>query len=130
MNMKKIVLLGMIFTAVAFLNPSSAQEKSKWKEMETFHGVMSTTFHPAEEGKFEPIRTRSGEMLEKAIAWKNSTAPEGYNQEAVQKILVQLVKGARKVDNLVKKSASDTDLKEQLTELHGVFHEIAEKCQH
>jgi hypothetical protein len=128
--MKKIVLLGMIFTAVAFLNPLSAQEKIKWKEMETFQGVMSTTFHPAEEGKFEPIRTRSGEMLDKAIAWKNSTAPAGYNQEAVQKNLLKLVKGAKKVDNLVKKSASDADLKEQLTELHGIFHEIAEKCEH
>lgn len=120
----------MLFSALAFAIPAGAQEKAVWKEMETFHSVMSTTFHPAEEGKFEPIRTRSGEMVEKAIAWKNSTAPEGFNQEAVQKILVKLVKGAKKVDKLVKKSASDADLKAQLTELHGVFHEIAEKCQH
>ncbi len=120
----------MLFSALAFAIPSVAQEKAKWKEMETFHAVMSTTFHPAEEGKFEPIRTRSGEMVEKAIAWKNSIAPSGYNQEAVQKILVKLVKGAKKVNNLVQKSASDADLKEQLTALHDVFHEIAEKCQH
>jgi hypothetical protein len=128
--MKKIVLFTLIFSAFAFAIPARAQGKAKWKEMETFQGVMSTTFHPAEEGKFEPIRARSGEMVEKAVAWKKSTAPEGYNQDAVQKILVKLVKGAKKVDNLVKKSASDTDLKEQLTELHGVYHEIAEKCQH
>jgi hypothetical protein len=127
--MKKIVLFALILTAVSF-KPAQAQQKEKWKEMETFHGVMSTTFHPAEEGKFEPIRTRSVEMLEKATAWKNSTAPGGYNQEAVQKILVKLVKGAKKVNNLVKKSASDADLKEQLTELHEIFHEITEKCQH
>ena len=128
--MKKIVLSALIFTAVVSFNPARAQQKEKWKEMENFHGVMSTTFHPAEEGKFEPIRTRSAEMVEKAVAWKNSTAPGGYNQEAVQKILVKLVKGAKKVNNLVKKSASDADLKEQLTELHEIFHEITEKCQH
>lgn len=128
--MKKIVLFSMILSALAFTTPAGAQEKAKWKEMENFHVVMSTTFHPAEEGKFEPIRTRSGEMVEKAIAWKNSTAPEGYNQEAVQKILVKLVKGAKKVNNLVQKSASDADLKEQLTALHDIFHEIAEKCKH
>ena len=127
--MKKIVLFALILTAVSF-KPAQAQQKEKWKEMENFHGVMSTTFHPAEEGKFEPIRTRSAEMVEKAVAWKNSTAPGGYNQEAVQKILVKLVKGAKKVNNLVKKSASDADLKEQLTELHEIFHEITEKCQH
>lgn len=128
--MKKPVLLALFFAAFAFAIPAKAQEKAKWKEMENFHGVMSTTFHPAEEGKFEPIRTRSGEMVEKAIAWKNSTAPEGFNQEAVQKILVKLVKAAKKVNNLVQKSASDADLKEQLTALHDIFHEIAEKCQH
>ena len=128
--MKKIVLLAMIFSALAFTIPAGAQEKAKWTEMENFHGVMSTTFHPAEEGKFEPIRTRSGEMVEKATAWKNSTAPAGYNQEAVQKILVKLVKGAKKVNNLVQKSASDADLKEQLTAVHDIFHEIAEKCKH
>ena len=128
--MKKIVLFAMLFSAAALAIPATAQEKAKWKEMENFHEVMSTTFHPAEEGKFEPIRTHSGEMVEKAISWKNSTAPEGYNQEAVQKILVKLVKGAKKVNNLVQKSASDADLKEQLTELHEIFHEITEKCKH
>ena len=128
--MKKIVMFVMIFSTLAFAIPAGAQEKAKWTEMETFHGVMSTTFHPAEEGKFEPIRTRSGEMVEKATAWKNSTAPAGYYQESVQKILVKLVKGAKKVNSLVKKSGSDADLKEQLTELHEIFHEIAEKCKH
>lgn len=128
--MKKIVLLALFFSALGFITPAGAQEKPKWKEMEAFHGVMSTTFHPAEEGKFEPVRIRSGELVEKATAWKNSTAPAGYNQDAVQKILVKLVKAAKKVNNLAQKSASDADLMQQLTELHEVFHEIAEKCQH
>ncbi len=128
--MKKIVLFALLFLVTSCVKSAIAQEKTKWKEMEAFHGVMSTTFHPAEEGKFEPVRTRSGELVEKATAWKNSTAPAGYNQEAVQKILVKLVKAAKKVNNLAQKSGSDADLMAQLTELHEVFHEIAEKCQH
>ncbi|MBK7562101.1 MAG: hypothetical protein IPP43_07250 [Chitinophagaceae bacterium] len=126
--MKKTISFIAILVAISIT--SMAQEKKAWKEMEAFHEVMSKTFHPAEEGKFEPIKARSAEMVEKAIAWKNSKAPEGFNQQAVQKNLVKLVKGAKKVNKTVQKNASDADLKEQLTELHTVFHEITEKCEH
>lgn len=128
--MKKIVLFVSVFAAMFFVKPVQAQEKAKWNEKDAFHEVMSKTFHPAEEGKLEPIRARSGEMLTKAIAWKNSTAPAGYDKAAIQKNLNKLVKGVKKLDKLVKKNASDADLKGQLTELHTLFHEITEKCEH
>jgi len=38
--------------------------------MDDFHEVMAKTFHPAEEGKLEPIRNRSQEMQDKAAAWE------------------------------------------------------------
>jgi hypothetical protein len=97
--------------------------------LDAFHEVMSKTFHPSEEGKLEPIRSRSAEMLEKAIAWKNSTAPEGYDKTAVMENLKKLVKGAKEINKMVKKNASDKELKEELSELHDVFHEIVEKCE-
>ena len=128
--MKKILPLALVMLCLTFTQTIQAQQKAKWNEMEAFHEVMSKTFHPAEEGKFEPIKARSAEMVEKAIAWKNSKAPEGFDQQAVQKNLVKLVKGAKKVNKTVQKNASDADLKEQLTELHTVFHEITEKCEH
>jgi len=128
--MKKIVLFVSVFAAMFLVKPVQAQEKAKWNEKDAFHEVMSKTFHPAEEGKLEPIRARSGEMLTKAIAWKNSTAPAGYDKAAIQKNLNKLVKGVKKLDKLVKKNASDADLKGQLTELHTLFHEITEKCEH
>jgi hypothetical protein len=127
--MKKIFSLLVIVSAVLFFNPAQAQQKVKWTEMETFHEVMSKTFHPAEEGKLEPIRSRSAEMVEKAIAWKNSTAPEGYDQNAVKATLKKLVKGAKEVNKLVQKNAADSEIKEELSELHDVFHEIMEKCE-
>lgn len=128
--MKKLVLFTFAMTALLFARPMAAQEKAKWAEKDAFHEVMSKTFHPAEEGKLEPIKSRSAEMVEKAIAWKNSTAPAGYDKSAIQKSLGKLVKGAKKLDKLVKKNASDSDIKGQLTELHTLFHEITEKCEH
>ena len=127
--MKRFLSLLMIFAAVAVAKPVHAQQKAKWQELDAFHEVMSKTFHPAEEGKLEPIRSRSAEMVEKAIAWKNSAAPEGYDKTAVLENLKKLVKGAKEIDKMVKKNASDKELKEELSELHDVFHEIVEKCE-
>jgi hypothetical protein len=90
---------------------------------------MSQTFHPAEEGKLDPIKSRSREMLEKAIAWRNSTAPEGFDQKAVRKNLKELVKGATELNDLVVRKATDAELKQKLSSLHDVFHRIVEKCE-
>jgi hypothetical protein len=124
--MKKatLIILSLVVTAAIGVN---AQAKAKWPEMEAFHKVMSQTFHPAEEGKLEPIRTRSGEMLEKAIAWQKSTAPEGYANKAVKKSLKELVKGAKELNKMIRDNASDATVTARLTSLHDVFHEIMDK---
>lgn len=127
--MKKIVSLFVLFAALVITTPGQAQEKAKWTEMEEFHKVMSQTFHPSEEGKLEPIKSRSQEFVDKAVIWKNSTAPAGYDKSAVSKNLAKLVKGAKKLNSKIKKGASDADIKEQLKKLHDVFHEIVEKCE-
>src|SRR4030095_5993544 len=105
--MKKLLVAMGVIVAFAGVNSILAQEKAKWKEMDAFHEVMAKTFHPAEEGKLEPIRNRSQEMLDKATTWQNSTAPEGYNQKAVKKSLKELVKGAKEINDLVRANASD-----------------------
>lgn len=124
--MKKLPIILTTLLLVGGLT-GMAQAKAKWPEMEAFHKVMSQTFHPAEEGQLEPIRTRSGEMLEKAIAWQNSSAPEGYQSKAVKKTLKELVKGAKELDKLVKDKGSDADITTKLTALHDIFHEVMDK---
>lgn len=118
-----LVLSFILFTA------ANGQEKKDWKEMHDFHGVMGSTFHPAEEGNLDPIRKRSSEMVAKAEAWQKSAAPEGYDKKAVEKTLSRLVDGAKEIDKMVKAKASDKDLVAKLTSLHDVFHEIMEKCR-
>jgi hypothetical protein len=88
--MKRTLLLLIAFTVFGGFNTVLSQEKTKWKEMEAFHEIMAKTFHPAEEGKLEAIKVRSQEMPDKAIAWQNSAAPEGYNQKAVKKIIERI----------------------------------------
>ena len=129
MFMKKKLSLLLAVMFVTFFNSCHSQEKVKWKEMEEFHTIMAQTFHPAEEGKMEPIKSRSQEMLDKAIAWESSTAPAGYDQNAVKKTLKDLVKGAKEINKLIKENAQDNIIKEKLSGLHDIFHEIMEKCE-
>jgi hypothetical protein len=125
--MKKFVCL---FTAAFAITVSvNAQEKKSWKEMHDFHAVMSATFHPAEEGKLDPIKTRSKEMMDKAVLWQKSTAPEGCDKAAVEKSLKKLADGCKELNKLVKAKAIDDILKKKLSEMHNVFHEIMEKCE-
>ncbi len=126
--MKKLLSVIVIAAALLVTKSANAQEKAKWAEKDAFHKVMSETFHPAEEGKLEPIRKRSQEMVDAAIAWKNSTAPAGYEMDKIKKDLKKLVKGAKELNKEIQKNASDNDVKEDLTELHDLFHQITEKC--
>ena len=127
--MKKIVALVLIIALLATTKSSQAQQKAKWNELEAFHDVMGKTFHSAEEGKLEPIKNHSKDLVEKAIAWKNSTAPAGYDKAAIEKSLKRLVKEAKELDKMVKARSPDTSIKEKLSGLHDTFHEIMEKCE-
>jgi soluble cytochrome b562 len=107
----------------------SLAQKDNWKEMHAFHGVMSSTFHPAEEGNLKPTRTNAKELAEKAKSWKNSKVPNGYNGKVVSPILDQLVKATADIEKAVKEKKTDAELKKMITKAHEIFHEIAEKCR-
>jgi hypothetical protein len=124
--MKKFACL--FITAFTLVISARSQEKKTWKEMEDFHTVMSQTFHPAEEGHLDPIKNRSQEMVDKAVAWQKSTAPEGYDKKKVEASLKKLVKGVKELNTLIKAKTADKTVKEKLSGLHTIFHEIMEKC--
>jgi hypothetical protein len=127
--MKRTILLSA--TVVCFLMGAQfANAQSDWAELKTFHGVMSQTFHPMQEGDFAPIRARSGEMAQKAKAVAKSKVPEAYKSPEITVALKQLAKDAKSLDKLVKKNASDEVLGKSLTALHDVFHRIVGLCKH
>jgi len=127
MYMKKwMISLGVLLMASVTFGQS---KPSDWAQLNDFHGVMSQTFHPAEEGKLDPIKSRSNEMVEKAIAWQKSTPPAEFDKPEIKKSLTKLVKGSKELNKMVQKSASDADLTKKLTDLHDVFHEIVGLCK-
>jgi superoxide dismutase len=105
-------------------------EKDAWKELKDFHKVMSQTFHPAEENNLTPIRERSQEMLEKALALQNGKIPASFDTPEIKKAISNLVTGAEELHKLNKKKTKDAVLKEKLTSLHDAFHVIQGLCIH
>ncbi len=123
--MKKIVALFFVVAISVF----SFAQKTEWREQKEFHKVMSTTFHPAEEGNLQPVKTRSAELVQKAETWKNSSIPfDITDKKAIKKNLKKLSKDAKNLDKKVKANVSDDELVKSLTELHDTFHTIVGLC--
>ena len=77
----------------------------------------------------QPIRTRSGEMVEKATALVKSKVPAEVNKPEVLAAVKNLRSGSKSLHKLVKKQGSDAEVTKSITALHDVFHEIVGLCQ-
>lgn len=123
--MKKILLY--LVMALPFV--ITAQEKSDWKEMSNFHTLMSTSFHPSEEGNLKPVKAKSDSLLMAAKLWKASRVPAGYKHKETSETLVKLVKQLSELNTAVKAGKNDAALKGMIKEAHEIFHDIVEKCK-
>lgn len=128
--MKSLKISLLLALAVFISSSVSAQFKlAQWPALKTFHGVMSETFHPSEEGKLEPIKKRSTEMYEKAVAVSKSAIPDELKtKKGIKEAVAELVKGTKELDALIKAKSSDEVIKTKLASLHDTFHKIIETC--
>ncbi len=118
-----------ILIVLFFANIAIAQSVSdKWPAIKTFHGVMSETFHPAEEGNLEPMRTRSLEMFEKAEALLKSEIPAEFQTPKILSAAERIQIQSKALHKMVLSKATDAELTAKLTTLHDVFHEIVGLC--
>jgi hypothetical protein len=126
---KKVFISSIFFFLGIAISTTNAQSKfDSWQALKDFHKVMSQTFHPSEEGNLQPIKTRSGEMVEKAAALKKSTIPTEFDKKEVRAAVKQLAKDSKKLDKMIKKNASDAAITKSLSALHDVFHQIVGLC--
>jgi hypothetical protein len=128
--MKNLTVLFVLALLILVSSIATSQTKVEWKEKDNFHGIMSETFHPAEEGDFAPIRTRCGEMVEKAIAWQKSAIPAEFSSVAdIQSNLAKLVAGSEALNTKIKANCTDEEIKTDLTALHDIFHSVVGLCK-
>ena len=99
-----------------------------WQELKIFHKVMSQTYHPSEDGDLKPIKSRIGEMVTAASNLKASSIPAEFNRKEVVLAVAQLEKDSKKLQKLLQSGASDDTIKNSLSSLHDVFHQIIGLC--
>lgn len=110
---------------------ATKSKKSKfdnWQALKDFHQVISQTFHPAEEGNLQPIRTRASEMVAKAKALQVSAIPAEFNKTGVKEAIAKLSKESQTIEKQVKKKDSDANITKTITNLHDTFHTIVGLC--
>ncbi|MCE3294315.1 MAG: Superoxide dismutase [Crocinitomicaceae bacterium] len=104
-------------------------ELDTWKVLKEFHKVLAETYHPAEEGNLDPIKTRSSELMMNALNMKTSTIPKSIDTPELRKHIEALVKESNALHKLVKKKMKDAVIKAKLFEVHEIFHKIQEECK-
>ena len=115
--------------AKALVDPLLSEiEKDNWMALKDFHKVMAQTFHPCEDGNFTPVRTRSGELLAKAVLVSASKPPVSKDKPTVHKALANLEEQCAKIHDLVGKNAKDEVLLKEMTKAHDLFHQVEELC--
>lgn len=124
-NLKVFLVLVLIVIA----NAVSAQSTfDKWPAVKELHGVMSETFHPAEEGNLAPIKARSEEMMTKSAQLLKSDIPAEFNTAAILASAEQLQMKSKALHKLVKANGADAEIVKSITDLHDTFHQIVGLC--
>jgi hypothetical protein len=128
--MKKTALfVWFLFCATLTLPGFSGDKFANWPQLKAFHTVMSETFHPSETGNLEPLKKRSGELVQKAKDLASAAIPKEFANKEVEAAVKKLSTDSQALDKLVQAKAADDVLKKSLSDLHDVFHTIVEKCQ-
>ena len=121
-----MLVAAFAFTTATSQTPITAQ--AEWAEKNEFHKVMAQTYHPSEEGNFEPIRTRIGEMYDKAMAWANSNAPKDFDKPEIKATIKEMTGQIMALKGMIEKNATNEELKPKMEALHDTFHKIVGMC--
>lgn len=135
MNFNKILSASTLVLFALLVFSSFVQKKSiqtdVWEELEGFHNAIALTFHPAEDGDFEPIKKDSKELVEAAQKLSTSTLPVYFEKTEnetlktdLQNTFPKLIKECEDLHALVEKKATDEELLAALTNLHETYHHI------
>jgi len=123
--MKKLLLIAFVF----IINESYSQPIfDKWTAIKEFHEVLSQTFHPAESGNLEPIKTRSEELMNKASNLLKLDIPEDYRTNSILSLIEKLQTKSKLLHQLVLSKGNDDEITKSITEVHMLFHEIVGLC--
>ena len=129
--------IALIFTFLIFASLNQKLQPSQidiWEELEVFHQAIALTFHPAEDGDFEPVKNDSDELVEAAEKLSTSKLPTYFEKAENEKLknqlqitLQKLVTESRELHFLItQKKGTDKEILSGLSNLHSTYHHIEE----
>ena len=101
-----------------------------WPELKVYKDVMSHSYHAAESGDLNALRSLSKEFMLYSIYLRNSKIPNEFNDEKTIKALVKLQKQSLEIHELCLNNESDKVLLKKILEAHNTFHLIQGVCKH
>ena len=126
--MKKICFLVTLLISLVAIKVKAQDKFAAWPALGAFHKVMSATFHPAEKGDFDPVKQRSGEMVDKAALLEKSAVPAQFDKPEIRAALKTLKTKATALNKIVLKKAKNEKINTALTSVHDTFHDIVGLC--
>jgi len=124
-TIKTLAIVLLIFSGKTVVAQSTFD---KWPAIKEFHGVMSQTFHPSEEGDLGPIKERYMELATKAEAVNKSEIPAEFKTKEMQLATEKLQIKTKALQKKIMLKATDAEITILLSEIHDVFHTIVGLC--
>lgn len=103
---------------------------SGWKELDAFHNLLATTWHPLESGAdFKPVREHATHLADAAKAWSAAKAPAGCDSKEIKDAIAATARKSSEVADLVTKNAPEADIKTAMKALHDGFEKVEHGCK-
>lgn len=127
--MKRIFQLAVILLALVPAVSFAQKSGAKWEELKAFHTIMSSTFHPAEEGNMAPLKEKAEELFRASKKWQESPIPADFKEAETKDAIRRLTIECGALHKAVVAQKPDEELKRRITEAHNIFHTIVGECR-
>jgi len=102
--------------------------KSGWKELDAFHTLLMSVWHPALKDSLTMARTLAPTLATSAAAWEKSKGPAACDNAAARKALPGIVADAKTYATVAATKANDAAVKAALKKVHDGFETVGKPC--
>lgn len=101
---------------------------SAWKEMDAFHAMLGTTFHPAQKGELAPLKANASTLAARARTWSESTPPQACATPDPREAVRGIAASASALAERVAANAPDAELTTAIGAIHDSFEALEKQC--
>ncbi|MBW7934447.1 MAG: hypothetical protein H3C62_12760, partial [Gemmatimonadaceae bacterium] len=102
--------------------------KSGWVELDAFHALLMSTWHPAMKDSLTMARTLAPQVVGAAEKWAASKGPASCDNAAARKALPGIVTDAKAYAQVAASKANDAAVKAALKKVHDGFETVGRPC--